>query len=192
MEARVYLVTVLAVGSVATAAALFYAWESPLPPIDPHVSARATDRDRRNGEQACALLGDCSKRAIRRPGAPYAGGLAIELDPPGTIFSTETSAPDPETGIAIIRSRLLFAPPAQGSIAKAHLIPAFLTIIFTRVSDDFAARSVRLLHVPRSGQFLDTAEPSLPLSAQRASYARWLEVAVSAPGRDLCAEPIEG
>ncbi|UFW90593.1 cytochrome c [Bradyrhizobium barranii] len=136
MKLKSILFAVLAVGSVAAAAALFYAWESPLPPIDPR-SARATDRDKAKRGASLALLGDCSTCHTAPGGAPYAGGLAMPT-PFGTIFSTNIT-PDPETGIGRWSEQAFVRALRAGLDREGrHLYPAFPYDHFTRVSDDDA------------------------------------------------------
>ncbi len=143
----------------------FYAWESPLPPIDPR-SARATDRDKAKRGASLALLGVALDVPYGARGSALApGGLAMQT-PFGTIFSTNIT-PDPETGIGRWSEQAFIRALRAGLDREGrHLYPAFPRSFHARVGRRCEG-IVRLLHVPRSGQFLDTAERvSFPLNVR--------------------------
>ncbi|MBH5397208.1 cytochrome c [Bradyrhizobium sp. CNPSo 4010] len=136
MKIRLILLALLAVGTVGSAGALLYAWESAIPPIDPK-SLGAPDRAAVRRGANLALLGDCAT-CHTAPGArPYAGGLAMPT-PFGTIYSTNIT-PDPETGIGRWSERAFIRALRSGVDREGrHLYPAFPYDHFTRVSDEDA------------------------------------------------------
>ncbi|SDH72196.1 Cytochrome c, mono-and diheme variants [Bradyrhizobium lablabi] len=116
--------------------ALLYAWESPIPPVDPP-SARTLDPAATRRGASLALLGDCTTCHTAPGGAPYAGGLAMPT-PFGTIYSTNIT-PDPETGIGRWSEQAFIRALRSGVDREGrHLYPAFPYDHFTRVSDDDA------------------------------------------------------
>ncbi len=136
MKLRSVLLALLAVGAMGVTAALLYAWESPIPPIDPG-SAGAPDRAKARRGASLALLGDCATCHTAPGGVPYTGGLAMPT-PFGTIYSTNIT-PDPETGIGRWSEQAFVRALRSGVDREGrHLYPAFPYDHFTRVSDDDA------------------------------------------------------
>jgi mono/diheme cytochrome c family protein len=136
MKLRSIVFAALAVGSVAATAALLYAWESPISPIDPP-SAGGQDRAKTILGASLALLGDCATCHTAPGRAPYAGGLAMPT-PFGTIYSTNIT-PDPETGIGRWSEQAFVRALRSGVDREGHhLYPAFPYDHFTHVSDDDA------------------------------------------------------
>ncbi len=130
------LLALLVVAMTGGTMALIYAWQSPIPPIDPQ-SARAPDPAVARRGASLALLGDCATCHTAPGGAPYAGGLAMPT-PFGTIYSTNIT-PDPEAGIGRWSERA-FVRALRSGVDRGgrHLYPAFPYDHFTLVSDDDA------------------------------------------------------
>lgn len=136
MKLRFVLLALLAIGAIGGTAALLYAWESPIPPIDPR-SARVADPAEARRGASLALLGDCATCHTAPGGAPYAGALAMPT-PFGTIYSTNIT-PDPDTGIGRWSEQAFVRALRSGVDREGrHLYPAFPYDHFTRVSDDDA------------------------------------------------------
>jgi len=136
MKVRFVLLALLAIGAFGGTAALLYAWESPIPPIDPR-SLGTPDRTTVRRGASLALLGDCATCHTAPGGLPYAGGLAMPT-PFGTIYSTNIT-PDPETGIGRWSEPAFMRALRSGVDREGrHLYPAFPYDHFTRVSDDDA------------------------------------------------------
>lgn len=136
MKFRSVLLALLAIGAMGGTLALLYAWESPIPPVDPP-SARTLDPAMTRRGVSLALLGDCATCHTAPGGAPYAGGLAMPT-PFGTIYSTNIT-PDPETGIGRWSEQAFIRALRSGVDREGrHLYPAFPYDHFTRVSDDDA------------------------------------------------------
>ncbi|MCC8979082.1 cytochrome c [Bradyrhizobium sp. 10BB] len=136
MKLRFVLLALLAIGTFGGTAALLYAWESPIAPIDPR-SLGAPDRAVLRRGASLALLGDCATCHTAPDGLPYAGGLAMPT-PFGTIYSTNIT-PDPETGIGRWSEQAFIRALRSGVDREGrHLYPAFPYDHFTRVSDDDA------------------------------------------------------
>ncbi|MGY4318131.1 hypothetical protein [Bradyrhizobium sp. JR3.5] len=132
MKLRFVLLALLAIGTFGGMAALLYAWESPIPPIDPR-SLGAPDRAVVRLGASLALLGDCATCHTAPDGLPYAGGLAMPT-PFGTIYSTNIT-PDPETGIGRWSEQAFIRALRSGVDREGrHLYPAFPYDHFTRVS----------------------------------------------------------
>jgi len=136
MKLRSVLLSLLAIGAIGGAAALFYAWEMPIPPIDPRAVDTLDPVAVRRGAEL-ALLGDCDTCHTAPGGVPYAGGLAMPT-PFGTIYSTNIT-PDPDTGIGKW-SEEAFTRALRSGVDREgrHLYPAFPYDHFTRVTDDDA------------------------------------------------------
>ncbi|MDH2384461.1 cytochrome c [Bradyrhizobium sp. CER78] len=136
MRLRFVLLVLIAIGALGGTAALLYAWESPIPPIDPR-SFGAPDRALVRRGASLALIGDCATCHTAPGGVPYAGGLAMPT-PFGTIYSTNIT-PDPETGIGRWSMQAFIRALRSGVDREGrHLYPAFPYDHFTRVSDDDA------------------------------------------------------
>lgn len=136
MKLRSILLALLAMGAMGGAAALVYAWEAPIAPIDRR-SAEAPDPAMARRGASLALLGDCATCHTAPGGAPYAGALAMPT-PFGTIYSTNIT-PDPETGIGRWSEQAFLRTLRSGVDREGrHLYPAFPYDHFTRVSDDDA------------------------------------------------------
>ncbi|MEH2539269.1 MULTISPECIES: cytochrome c [unclassified Bradyrhizobium] len=136
MKLKSVLLALLSVGAIGVTAALLYAWESPIPPIDPR-SVGAPDRAKARRGASLALLGDCATCHTAPGGVPYAGGLAMPT-PFGKIYSTNIT-PDPETGIGRWSEQAFIRALRSGVDREGrHLYPAFPYDHFTRVSDDDA------------------------------------------------------
>lgn len=136
MKLRSVLLALLAIGAMGGTIALLYAWESPIPSIDPR-SAKAPDPAAARRGARLALLGDCATCHTAPGRAPYAGGLAMPT-PFGTIYSTNIT-PDPETGIGRWSEQAFIRALRSGVDREGrHLYPAFPYDHFTRVSDDDA------------------------------------------------------
>jgi len=136
MKPRLVLLALLVVGAIGGTAALLYAWESPIPPIDRRSANLADPAVVRRGA-SLALLGDCATCHTAPGGAPYAGALAMPT-PFGTIYSTNIT-PDPETGIGRWSEQAFVRALRSGVDREGrHLYPAFPYDHFTRVSDDDA------------------------------------------------------
>lgn len=136
MKLRSVLLALLAIGAMGGTAALLYAWESSISPIDPWL-ARAPDPAVTRRGASLALLGDCATCHTAPGGAPYAGGLAMPT-PFGTLYSTNIT-PDPDTGIGRWSEQAFIRALRSGVDREGrHLYPAFPYDHFTRVSDDDA------------------------------------------------------
>ncbi|WP_050419486.1 c-type cytochrome [Bradyrhizobium tropiciagri] len=136
MRLRFVLLVLIAIGALGGTAALLYAWESPIPPIDPR-SFGAPDRALVRRGASLALIGDCATCHTAPGGVPYAGRLAMPT-PFGTIYSTNIT-PDPETGIGRWSIQAFMRALRSGVDREGrHLYPAFPYDHFTRVSDDDA------------------------------------------------------
>src|ERR1700757_3582730 len=136
MKLRSVLLALLVIGAMGGAAALRYAWESPIPPIDLR-SAKAPDPAVARRGASLALLGDCATCHTAPGGAPYAGALAMPT-PFGTIFSTNIT-PDPQTGIGRWSEQAFIRALRAGVDREGrHLYPAFPYDHFTLVSDEDA------------------------------------------------------
>ncbi|RFB81113.1 c-type cytochrome [Methylovirgula sp. 4M-Z18] len=136
MKLKSILLALLAISAMGGAAAFLYAWESPIPPIDPR-SASAPDPAMARRGASLALLGDCATCHTAPGGQPYAGGLAMPT-PFGTIYSTNIT-PDPETGIGQWSAQAFIRALRSGVDREGrHLYPAFPYDHFTRVSDEDA------------------------------------------------------
>ncbi|WP_426419724.1 c-type cytochrome [Bradyrhizobium genosp. A] len=136
MKLRFVLLALLAIGAIGGTAALLYAWEAPIPPVDSR-SARTPDPAEARRGASLALLGDCATCHTAPGGVPYAGGLAMPT-PFGTIYSTNIT-PDPDTGIGRW-SEQAFVRALRAGVDREgrHLYPAFPYDHFTHVSDDDA------------------------------------------------------
>ena len=116
-----------------SAAALFYAWHSALPAIDP--PARTAFRpDTVTRGAALALIGDCRTCHTAPGGRTFAGGLAMPT-PFGTIYSTNIT-PDATTGIGTWSLEAFTRAMREGLDRDGrHLYPAFPYDHFTLTTD---------------------------------------------------------
>lgn len=120
MLPRAVLVLALVI-AVPLAAALAYAWRSPMAPADPRrspVSQAAVEKG-----AILSAIGNCATCHTKDGGAPYAGGRAIHT-PFGRIHATNIT-PD-ETGIGLWSQAAFVRAVREGVSADGrHLYPAF-------------------------------------------------------------------
>jgi mono/diheme cytochrome c family protein len=136
MKLRSVLLALLAIAAIGATAAVLYAWETPMPLVDPRSLGEPDRAVVRRGANL-ALLGDCATCHTATGGVPYAGGLAMPT-PFGTIYSTNIT-PDPETGIGGWSEQAFIRALRSGVDREGrHLYPAFPYDHFTRVSNDDA------------------------------------------------------
>jgi len=131
---RIAVLTVIAVGVVASAGFAVVAYEPQIAAIAPPQAAGFDPELVAQGEML-AGLGNCAVCHTTEGGGPYAGGLALPT-PFGVIYTTNIT-PDPETGIGGWSEEAFFRAMRHGIDREGrHLYPAFPYDYFTRVADD--------------------------------------------------------
>ena len=110
-----------------------YAWQSPIPPVDPPAAESFGVDTIRLGAHLAAL-GDCAACHTAPGGETFAGGRPVPT-PFGTIYSTNIT-PDPTTGIGHW-SQAAFQRAMRDGVDRegAHLYPAFPYEHFTLLDD---------------------------------------------------------
>ena len=120
--------------AVAAVAFGVYAWNSPLPSMDPS-QRQSFDPAKVEKGRVLAAAGYCAECHTAKGGAPFAGNFPI-LTPFGTIYGSNIT-PDPETGIGTW-SEAAFRRALHDGVDRdgRHLFPAFPFDHFTKMSDE--------------------------------------------------------
>jgi mono/diheme cytochrome c family protein len=134
MRLRAVLIGTLFIGILLVLAGLAWTWRSAIEPISPGAKQVADAKTIRQGAEL-ATIGNCGDCHTTKSGAPYAGGVALDASPYGTIYSSNIT-PDPETGIGKWSEEAFRRAMHEGVDREGrHLYPAFPYDHFTHATD---------------------------------------------------------